>query len=301
MAALAPGASVTVRVPASSANLGPGFDSIGLALGIYDEVTATVTDGGLLIDVEGEGSDSVRRDEGHLVVQSMHTLWKRLGVSPPAGLTLHARNEIPHARGVGSSAAAIVAGVGAALALTGASLSDPAALALVNDVAGDLEGHPDNASASVYGGATVSWRASGREGWETASIPLHANVFPVVFIPEATLSTQKARAALAPTVPLADAASGAGRTALLTLALSQRPDLLLPATRDWLHQEARRPAYPESMALVDRLRDAGHAAVISGAGPTVLVLATDAATTFSPPDGWAQVRPGVAAIGVHQI
>lgn len=301
MTSLLPGASVTVRVPASSANLGPGFDSLGLALGIYDEVTATVTDSDLVIDIEGEGSDSVRRDEGHLVVQSMHVLWKRLGVAPPPGLRLHARNEIPHARGVGSSAAAIVAGVAAALALTGVSLSDPGALALVNDVAGDLEGHPDNASASVYGGATVSWRASGREGWETASIPLHDRVFPVIFIPEATLSTQKARAALAPTVPLADAASGAGRTALLTLALTQRPDLLLAATRDWLHQEARRPAYPESMALVDTLRADGHAAVISGAGPTVLVLGADAAATFSPPHGWEQVRPGVAAIGVHQI
>ena len=101
MTSLVPGESVTVRVPASSANLGPGFDSLGLALGIYDEVTATVTDADLVIDIEGEGSDSVRRDEGHLVVQSMHALWKRLGVVPPPGLRRHARNEIPHARGVG--------------------------------------------------------------------------------------------------------------------------------------------------------------------------------------------------------
>lgn len=295
------GRSVTVRVPASSANLGPGFDSLGLALGIYDQVTATATEGGLSIDVEGEGSDSVRRDEGHLVVKSMHTLWSRLGVEPPPGLSLHARNEIPHARGIGSSATAIVAGVGAALALTGASLASPSGLALINDVAGDLEGHPDNASASVYGGATVSWRASAREGWDTASIPLHDSVFPVIFVPSSTLSTHTARAALPATVPLADAAAGAGRTALLTLALSQRPELLLPATCDWLHQEARRPAYPSSMALVDTLRAAGHAAVISGAGPTVLVLVSDPGCVFTAPEGWTQLRPGVAPVGVREL
>lgn len=295
------GRSVTVRVPASSANLGPGFDSIGLALGIYDQITATATAEGLSIEVEGEGSDSVRRDEGHLVVASMHTMWTRLGVAPPPGLRLQARNEIPHARGIGSSAAAIVAGVALALALTGAPLAAPSSLALINDVAGDLEGHPDNASASVYGGATVSWRATGREGWDTAPIPLHDSVFPVIFVPSATLSTHTARAALAPTVPLADAASGAGRAALLTLALSQCPELLLPATRDWLHQEARRPAYPESMALVDSLRAAGHAAVISGAGPTVLVLATGVDDAPTAPADWVRLRPGVAPVGVRAV
>ncbi|WP_246136479.1 homoserine kinase [Leekyejoonella antrihumi] len=297
------GDSVTVRTPASTANLGPGFDSIGLALGLIDEVVATVEPDGLTITVAGHGDSTVPLDEGHLIWQSMCAMWERLEVDAPAGLRLDCRNAVPHSRGLGSSATAIVAGAGSALALAGVDLSAPEALTLVNDVAGDIEGHPDNASASVYGGLTLSWRDDERAGWRTVRPPLHPDIVPVVLVPDATLSTDKARSALAATLPLRDAASTAGRAALLIEAMTRRPDLLLPATREWLHQEARRPAYAPSMALVDRLRADGLAAVISGAGPTVLVLAAvrDVPRITAPDAGWQILTPGVPDTGIRAV
>ena len=297
------GDSVVVHAPASTANLGPGFDSIGLALGLIDEVVATIEGTGLAITVEGHGDSTVPLDEGHLVWQSMCAMWRRLGVAPPRGLRLECRNAVPHSRGLGSSATAIVAGAGAALALTGVDLGASDALALVNDVAGDIEGHPDNASASVYGGFTLSWRDDRREGWCTVRPPLHPDIVPVVLVPDATLSTDKARSALADTLPLRDAAATAGRAALLVEAMTRRPELLLPATREWLHQEARRAAYAPSMSVVDALRAEGLAAVISGAGPTVLVLAVagDVPRVSAPDTGWQVLSPGVPDIGVRAV
>lgn len=268
------GARASVRVPASSANLGPGFDSIGIALGVWDQCTATVTEEpGLLIDVEGEGAEGVARDETHLVHRSLRTAWAELGVEPPAGLRIECVNAVPHGRGMGSSATAIVTGIVLAHALSGDGRVD---LDAVNDLANRLEGHPDNASASVYGGMTVSWSdAPGEPGaTRTARPRLHSALDVVVAVPDTQLSTARARSVLPPSVRLADAASNSARAALLVHAMTADPDLLVPATRDWLHQEPRRPSYPHSMALVDRLRAAGHAAVISGAGPSVLTLTT---------------------------
>lgn len=288
-----------VRVPASSANLGPGFDSIGLALDLCDEVTAEVVPDGLHITVEGEGAGVVPDDETHLVWRSMRTAWDRLEIATPTGLKLHCRNAVPHSRGLGSSATAIVAGVALAVLLAGEQPHlDERALALINDIASDLEGHPDNASASVYGGLTVSWRAN--EGWSTIRPPVHPDVCPVVFVPEVTLSTDTARAVLPDRVLLSDAARTAGRSALLIEAMSRRPDLLLEGTAEWLHQEARRSSYPASMALVDELRAGGHAAVISGAGPSVLVLTTleQSSQVVAGPE-WARRTPRIAVRGVR--
>lgn len=297
------GRAVAVTVPGSSANLGPGFDSIGLALGILDEISATVTESGLTVDVEGCGADQVPRDERHLVWRSMCAMWDRMEVGRPPGLRLHCRGAVPHSRGLGSSATAIVAGVGAALALAGADLSRPDALEFVGDVAGDLEGHPDNSSASVYGGLTLSWRDDAREGWRTVRPDVHPDIEPVALVPAATLATDTARKALAATVGLRAAAGTAARAALLMEAMTRDPGLLLPATREWLHQEARRPAYTASMRQVDRLRAEGHAAVISGAGPTVLVLTTrDVAGNITAPDGdWEVLRPGIADTGLRAV
>lgn len=301
------GAKVSVAVPASSANLGPGFDSIGLALGLWDQLDVEVGGDRLQIECTGEACDEIPRDESHLIYRSMVAAWQRLEVAVPTGLRLTSRNAIPHSRGLGSSASAIVAGVAAAAQLAGVAIDSPDGQALINDVASGLEGHPDNASASVYGGLTVSWADDSAAGsWLTAQVAVHPDVVPVVLVPSQQLSTHEARAALPATVALPDAAANSGRAALLVHALTQRPDLLLPATRDWLHQEPRRPAYPATMAMLDDVRRAGHAAAVSGAGPSVLVLATsqtvaEVTAVASVNPGWTVLTPGVSSGGVRVV
>jgi homoserine kinase len=261
---------VRVRVPASSANLGPGFDTLGLALGLYDEVDVAVVADGVTVEVDGAGAEGVPRDERHLVVRAMRRAFDVFGDAPP-GLHLRCRNAIPHARGLGSSAAAAVAGAAAAAVLAG---RDPVLErdALLQVTAG-MEGHADNAAASLLGGFVVAWNTDGR--FDAVRLDAHAGIAPVALVPDAESSTATTRGLLPDRVPLADAAFTGSRTALAVLAFTQRPDLLFPATADRLHQEYRRPAYPESAALVDALRSAGVPAVISGAGPTVLALTAD--------------------------
>lgn len=312
---LARGAAVRVRVPASSANLGPGFDSIGLALGLWDECAATVVaEPGLRIDVEGEGADQIPRDANHLVYRTMLRTWDELGVDAPAGLHLRCRNGVPHGRGLGSSATAIVTGIVAAQGIHDVCRSAGAGfggvdhgstgpdLAFVNTLAARLEGHPDNSSASVFGGLTLSWADDGTGGTRTVQLRLHPEVTPVVVVPPAQLSTAKARSVLPSHVRHGDAALNSGRAALLVQALTSEPEHLLPATREWLHQEARRESFADSMALVDALRAAGHAAVISGAGPSVLVLTTRAqadAVVSAVTGDWRVLQPGVPATGAE--
>ncbi|HEY8455096.1 MAG TPA: homoserine kinase [Actinopolymorphaceae bacterium] len=269
---------VRVRVPASCGNVGPGFDALGLALGLHDEVEARIVSSGLSVDVSGEGSDSVPRDESHLVVRAMRAAFDAMGGQPP-GIALRCSNRIPHARGLGSSAAAIVAGLVAARALAaerGYDWSDDRLLGLATE----LEGHPDNVAAALLGGLTIAW--SDERG--TRAIRLAARpVQPVVFVPDASLSTEAARAALPAAVPHRDAATNAARTALLIAALAGDdstngrkpvdPDILFAATEDRLHQQYRASAMPRSAALLSELRARRIPAVISGAGPTVLAFA----------------------------
>lgn len=297
------GVGVQVEVPASSANLGPGFDSIGCALGVWDTCSATVVrDPGLTVRVSGEGAGVVPLDSSHLVHRAMRAAWDELGVNPPAGLVLDCHNAVPHGRGMGSSATAIVTGIVAAHALREVSRRAECGpdLDLVCSLASRLEGHPDNASASVYGGVTLSWSDDSSGATTTVQLPIHRDVEPVVFVPDAQLSTAKARSVLPQQVRLADAAANSGRAALLAHAIGVRPEHLLAATRDWLHQEARRPSYPASMGLVDDLRAQGHAAVISGAGPSVLVLASrsrvDDIRRHGRP-GWRVLTPGIPERG----
>lgn len=307
-ASLPAGLAVRVRAPASAANLGPGFDSVGLALGVWDScVVRTRPEPGLLVEVAGEGADGVPRDASHLVHRSLQRALAGLGIPPPGGLELSCVNAVPHGRGMGSSATAIVTGIVAAQALEAAALGAPAGPVrldpgFANDLAARLEGHPDNSSATVFGGATLSWTADDGSGTRTVRLRVHPDVVPVVFAPEAQLSTARARSVLPTQVLLPDAAADAGRVGLLVHALADDPSELLAGTRDWLHQEPRRGSYPESMGLVDTLRAAGHPAVISGAGPSVLVLATrwtvEAVRAFGAP-GWRVLTPGIPGQGAH--
>lgn len=267
------GHRVEVTVPGSSANLGPGYDALGLALGWYDRVVvkaraaAPGRSPGSDVEVRGEGAGQISLGEPNLVVRSVRTALERVGADQPE-LALRCHNGVPHGRGIGSSAAAVVAGVVAARGLLERPelLDDVTAL----ELASDLEGHPDNASASLLGGMTLGW--SGPGGARAVRVEPHPSVVAVVCLPAVELSTARARAMLPAAVPHADAAFTAGRAALLVEAVSRRPELLLPATAERLHQAYRAPAMPESAALVELLRSAGLAAVVSGAGPSVLVL-----------------------------
>ncbi|HEV7823684.1 MAG TPA: homoserine kinase [Mycobacteriales bacterium] len=260
---------VHVRVPATSANLGPGFDALGLALSLHDEIVVRVTGGGLAIKVTGEGEGEVPLTEEHLLVRAMRVVFDALGEQPP-GLRIGCLNRIPHARGLGSSAATIVAGMVAARALVVRSgLTDADLLVLATT----MEGHPDNVAACLYGGLTIAWTDAGTG--RAVRITPHDGVRPVAFVPPTRSSTAEARALMPTVVPLGDAADNAGRSALLVHALSSDPSVLFPATVDHLHQPYRAPAMPESAALVAALREAGIPAVISGAGGTVLAFAPD--------------------------
>jgi homoserine kinase len=292
--------TVRVRVPATSANLGPGFDALGLALGLHDEVSAQVTAAGVAIEVHGEGADTVALDESHLVVRAMRRTFAVLDVEP-AGLALECHNRIPHGRGLGSSAAAIVAGVllARALAVDGPErLTDGEVLAL----ASEIEGHPDNVAPCLVGGLTIAWvhgtaRAIRRD--------LDPAVIPVALVPPFASSTEAARGLLPATVPHADASFAAGRAALLVAALTGTPQALFDATEDRLHQAYRAPSMPDSARLIDELRADGRPAVISGAGPTVLVLArgqAEATTALTYcPDGWTGLLLAVDPTGAELI
>jgi homoserine kinase len=266
---------VRVRVPATSANLGPGFDTLGLALRLHDEVEARVTPAGLTIEVSGEGADDVLdAGEKHLVVRAMRVAFDDLNVAQPPGLALRCVNRIPHGRGLGSSAAAIVAGLVAARALAGASTDPEDVLPLANV----LEGHPDNVAPCLFGGLTIAWITTGAAGLPAARavrLDPHPEVRPVAFIAPEPVSTKVARGLLPASVSHADAAGNAGRAALLIAALTAHPDALLDGTEDKLHQDYRAPVMPHTHDLVTRLRAAGMAAVVSGAGPSVLAFLTE--------------------------
>lgn len=255
--------------------------------------------------MSGEGAEAVPTDSSHLVFRSLVRAFDACGEPAPAGLRLECENAVPHGRGMGSSATAIVTGIALAHALRAARDGrSPGDIELgeVNDLAARLEGHPDNSSASVHGGVTLSWSDDAELGTTTLRLAPHPDVVPVVFTPHTQLSTATARAVLPTQVRLSDAAANSARAALLLHAITTAPEFLLDGTREWLHQEPRRQSYPASMALVDELRADGHAAVISGAGPSVLVLATVAtaqAVSARGGEGWMTLLPGIPDHGVE--
>jgi homoserine kinase len=265
-----------VKVPATSANLGPGFDSFAIALEKRDRYIAQVLDEKTLdIDVTGEGADEVSKDEKNLVVKAIYKGWEFQGLSKKEypGLALRALNNLPHGRGLGSSASAIVGGLvlSRSLVVGGADrMSDQEILTLATQ----MEGHPDNVAAALYGGAVLSW--SGDELADAIKLEVSPRITAVAFIPENNVPTAKARKMLPESVPHQDAVNNSINTALLTQALTNRPDLLLKATEDYVHQSYRASAMPKSFALMNKLRAAGVPAFISGAGPSVLALLVDA-------------------------
>ena len=285
---------VRVRVPATSANLGPGFDTLGIALTMHDELEARITDAGLRVEVEGEGADSVPRDQSHLVVQAMRTAFAAMDAAPP-GLELRCRNAIPHSRGLGSSSAAIVGGLVLARGLVAGGtllLDDDALLRL----AADTEGHPDNVAPALLGGFVISGREAGE--WYAVAAGVDPRIEVEVFVPPTAVPTSVARGLLPAAVPHADAAANAGRAALLVAALAGRPEHLLAATRDLLHQDQREPAMPETLALVRKLRADDVPAVVSGAGPTVLAfVAASGDLSASCPAGWTHHRLRIESRG----
>ncbi|GEK80986.1 homoserine kinase [Agrococcus baldri] len=286
------GRRVRVRVPATSANLGPGFDTLGLALNVHDELEVEAVASGVRVDVTGVGEPgselAVPADERNLVARSLLHVFDRVGIVPP-GVVISASNSIPHGRGMGSSGAAIVAGVLAAKGLLEGvvDVSDDDVLRYATE----LEGHPDNVAPAIFGGLTIAW--VDETGPRQKQLAVHRGVSVLVAVPEATMSTKLARSLQPEAVPHADAVFNVSRSALLVASLTQSPELLLDATEDRLHQSYRASAMPQTSELVGQLRAAGHAAVVSGAGPSVLVLAADpaarleaAAIVEARPEGW---------------
>jgi len=262
-----------IQVPATSANLGPGFDCLGLALQMHDKYVARVIDEpGLDIDVIGEGADNLPRNEKNLLVKAMFAGFDYLG-GRPRGLAIRAKNVIPHGRGLGSSASAIVGGLALARSLVLGG-EDKLTNEVMLQLATNLEGHPDNVAAAIYGGATVAWQENqhGKLVAQAISLAVDHRISAIAFIPETAVSTAKARKLLPETIPYRDAVNNSTNTALLVHALTLRPDLLFISTQDFLHQSYRQEAMPASFALLTKFRSAGVAAFISGAGPTVLVL-----------------------------
>ena len=276
---------VTVRVPATSANLGPGFDALGLALTLHDVIEARIIPGRVAIEVSGAGEDTAAAGEDHLIIRAMRAAFDAAGGQPP-GIGLRCANAIPHGYGLGSSAGAIVAGLLAARALSadGAGLTDADVLRLATR----LEGHPDNVAACLAGGLTIAWTSD--SGARAARLDLVAGLTPVLCVPGIPLSTTRARGLLPPTVPHADAAANAARAALLVAGLTADPALLMAGTEDFLHQPYRARAMPATADLIGRLRAAGIPAVVSGAGPAVLALAV--AGTHPGPEAVQKIAGG---------
>ncbi|WP_318779113.1 MULTISPECIES: homoserine kinase [unclassified Arthrobacter] len=266
---VAAGQDVTIRVPATSANLGPGFDTLGLAVSLFDTVRVrTNTSGIVSVRVTGEGADSLPTDGNHLVARTLLETLDRAGYGCP-GLELETENLIPHGRGLGSSAAAIVTAVlGANFLLPDAARMAPPALL---QLCSTLEGHPDNVAPALVGALAISWE-TGRV-FHSTRVPVHPSIIPIAAVPSTSLSTESARALLPTSVSHASAAANAGRAALLIDALSREPEFILDATQDELHQDYRAQAMLPSATLMRQLRAQGFPAVISGAGPTVMTLA----------------------------
>ncbi len=262
-------------VAASAANLGPGFDSLGLALSLYDEIVVTTIDSGLQVEVEGEGAGHVPLGREHLVVRAVERGLDAAGVAAP-GLAVRCRNDIPHSRGLGSSAAAVVGGLAAANGVLAQGNSKPLSTPQLIQLASEFEGHPDNASAAVLGGAVVSWTESdgSREAYSAVPLRLHPDIRIFSAIPEERSLTAATRVLLPGHVSHEAARFNVSRVALLVVALTERPDLLLAATEDVLHQPQRATAMPTSSEYLQLLRRYGVAAALSGAGPAVIALTT---------------------------
>ncbi len=279
---------LTARVPATSANLGPGFDSFGLALDLCNEVTID-TDAEPGVSWEGEGAQELPTDASDMVSRAMAIVAREAGVELPR-FRLHGVNRIPLERGLGSSAAAAVAGIALGGVLGERRLDPETTLVL----AAGLEGHPDNVAAAIYGGLTIAY--DGR----AVRLDPDPRLRPVALVPDGLrLPTSLAREALSRQVALSDAAFNAARSALAVVALTGRPELLGEALEDLLHQGVRLALVPEVREVFERLRDAGIPVCLSGAGPSLLAFESDSLPVPDPVEGWRALRLPVRATGVE--
>lgn len=271
MSAWQPGRAV-VEVPATTANLGAGFDALGMALAITNTLEFVLTDTpGYFAHVEGSGAERLPKDENHLAIQAFLRFYAEAGVEPPQGVTLHQSIRVPLSGGLGSSATAVVGGILAAAALSGANWSDDRILQL----ASEIEGHPDNVAPALLGGLVVAVRAdAGRV--QAISVPLHEEWAPAVVlaVPDFPLQTREARAVLQRMVSLPDAVYNVGRAALFVAAASTgRLDCLAEGMKDRLHQGCRSRLIPGLDQVMEAALEAGaYGVALSGAGPTVLAL-----------------------------
>jgi homoserine kinase len=285
---------LVARAPATVANLGPGFDALAMALDLWNEVVADL-DGEPEVTVSGEGAGELPEDASNLVFRSMAYLSREVGRALPP-LALRSENRIPLERGLGSSAAAVVAGLLLADGLLGTSLDHDRLL----EVAVDLEGHPDNVAACLRGGLVIAYLS--RDGWRAQRLEPHPSLRPVLLVPEHDrLPTADARRALSREVPLADAAFNAGRTALAVVALTEQPDLLSEAMEDRIHQNRRLPLVPASRALFEDLREADVPVCVSGAGPSLLAFESDDRGVPELGPGWRTVRTAVTQAGATLV
>lgn len=259
---------ITVRVPATTANIGPGFDSMGCALALYNYITCEVLPAGKLVIT---GCPEPYQNEENLAVQGYRAVLKRLGLTDE-GLSLTIEAEIPVCRGLGSSAAMIAGGAAAANLLHGASLSSAELLAVTNEI----EGHPDNLAPAIYGGLTASLAEDGKP--RTVKLPLSPTLRWVAAIPDFELSTHLARAVLPKEVAFVDAVYNASHVAVLVGALGRGDrELIAMALRDRLHQPYREKLIPEYNKVKTAAEQCGAIAFcISGAGPTLLALTDEA-------------------------
>jgi homoserine kinase len=284
---------IHVRVPATSANLGPGFDCFGLALDLCNEVTVD-TDAEPGVSWEGEGAQELPTDGSDIVSRAIVEAGRRLGPALPP-FALHGVNRIPVERGLGSSAAAAVAGARIAHVLLGSSTVDEPHATF--EVAAQLEGHADNAAAAAYGGVVLVLDGVVRR------LDPHPDLRPVVLVPnDLRLPTGEARAALPASVARDDAVAQIGLAAGLVLALTEDPRLLALVLRDRLHEDARLALVPEARDVRDRLRDAGLPVCVSGAGPSLLVFEDeDHRLSDDAVEGWRVLRAGVRPLGVELV
>ena len=282
---------LAARVPATVANLGPGFDTFGLAVGLHNEVVAD-TGGAPSIEVDGEGAGELPADASNLVFRAMTYLSRETG-RPLPQIALRCANRIPLQRGLGSSAAAVVAGLVLADRLLETALGADALL----EVAVDLEGHPDNVAACLRGGLVVAYLS--RYGWRAEALEPHPGLRPVLLIPaDERLATDDARRVLPRQVPLADAAFNLARASLAVVALTAKPALLGEALEDRLHQGRRLPLVPASRAVFEELRAAGVPVCVAGSGPSLVAFEVEGAAIPQLGPRWrtlpVDVAPGVA-------
>ncbi|MGZ5297050.1 MAG: homoserine kinase [Actinomycetota bacterium] len=280
---------LTARVPATSANLGPGFDCFGLALDLWNEVRVD-TDAEPGVTWEGEGADELATDGTDMVSKAMlHAARMGGGILP--GFALHGANRIPLERGLGSSAAACVAGISLVDRILGLGLEPEDVL----DLAIEIEGHPDNAAAAIAGGFTLAF------GDGVIRLDPHPDLRPVAFVPDIRLPTGEARAALPELVSFRDAVHNAGHAAATVVALTSEPGLLTQTLGDRLHQQARLNLVPSVSVVFDQLRAADVPVCVSGAGPTLLAFELESVSLPDPGEGWQILRLAVSGAGVEVV